>query len=143
MLSSSSKYALKAVLYLAIHTSPDRKMQVREISENIEVPKAYTGKLLQQLSKRRLISSSRGPKGGFYLDENNRQNTVMALVEAIDGKTKLESCILGLQDCDLDKPCPLHNLIASSRSRIISVLEDITVDELAKSLKDKKSFLPL
>ncbi len=142
MLSSSSKYALKAVLYLAMHTGPDKKMHVREISENIDVPKAYTGKLLQELAKRRLISSARGPKGGFYIDEKNKKNTIMAVVEAIDGKSKMETCILGLNDCDLEKPCPLHNLIASSRTRIVRVFEEITLEELAETLKDKKSFLP-
>lgn len=143
MLSSSSKYALKAVLYLTIHTSAEKKMQVREISENIDVPKAYTSKLLQILAKQGIISSSRGPKGGFYVDENNRKNSIITVVEAIDGKSKFDSCILGLKDCDTEKPCPLHNLIASSRSRIVEVFENISLEELAQTLKDKESFLPL
>ena len=143
MLSSSAKYALKAVLFLTIHTDSDKKMQVKEISEKIDVPKAYTGKLLQALAKRRIISSARGPKGGFYVNDKNRLNTIMSVVEVIDGKTKLETCILGLSDCNLDKPCPLHNLIASSRLRIVKVFEEITLEELAESLRDKKSFLPM
>ena len=142
MLSNSSKYALKAVLYLTLHTDDHTKMQVKEISENLDVPKAYTGKLLQSLAKSNIISSARGPKGGFYVNQANKDQSIMSVIDLIDGRKKMESCILGLSDCDLDRPCPLHNLIVVSRSKIIKVFEDITLAELAESLKDKKTFLP-
>ena len=143
MLSKSSKYALKAVLYLSLHSNENKKIQVREISDNIEVPKAYTGKLLQALAKRDIISSSRGPTGGFYMTPSNRSHSVMDVVEVIDGRKKMESCLLGLQDCDLDRPCLLHNLVNTSRSQIIHVFESIELDELANKLKDKSTFLPI
>ncbi len=142
ILSNSSKYALKAVLYLTLHTTEDRKMQVREISENIEVPRAYTAKLLQALSKNGIISSSRGPKGGFYVSKDDRENSMMSVIDVIDGRKKMDACIIGLRDCDEDKPCPLHNLIANSRSHLHHVLETKTIAELANDLREKKSFLP-
>ena len=143
MLSNSSKYALKAVLYLALHTDESRKLQVREISENIDVPKAYTAKLLQALAKHRIISSARGPKGGFYVDEKNRKQSVMSIIDVIDGRKKMDHCILGFSDCDEHEPCPLHFHINQSRTQLIHVLESKTIEELARDLKDRKSFLPL
>ena len=143
MLTNSSKYALKAVLYLTLHTDESRKLQVREISENIDVPKAYTAKLLQALSKRRIISSARGPKGGFYVDNENRKQSVMSIVEVIDGRKKMDSCILGFSDCDEGKPCPLHFHINQARAQLLHVLENKTIEDLADDLKDRKSFLPL
>ncbi len=142
ILSNSSKYALKAVLYLTLYTDDNRKMQVKEISENIEVPKAYTAKLLQALSRNDIISSARGPKGGFYVSNENRQNSLMSIVDVIDGRKKIDTCILGLSECNQDKPCPLHNLITHSRSLLLHVLETKTIGELANDLKDKKTFLP-
>lgn len=141
-LTNSSKYAIKAVLYLALHTTDDRKMQVKEISKKIEVPRAYTAKLLQALSKNGIISSSRGPKGGFYVSKGDQENTLMSIIDVIDGRKKIDACILGLSDCDQNKPCPLHNLIAHSRSHLIDVLETKTIADLANDLKEKKSFLP-
>ena len=143
MLTNSSKYALKAVLYLSLHSNENKKVQVREISENIEVPKAYTGKLLQALAKRDIISSTRGPKGGFYMKPDNQTHTVMDVIEVIDGRKKMESCLLGLHDCDLERPCPLHDLVNASRWQIIQVFESIPLGELADKLKDKSTFLPL
>lgn len=143
MLTNSSKYALKAVLYLTLHTDESSKLQVREISENIDVPRAYTAKLLQALSKRRIISSARGPKGGFFVDKENRKQSVMSIIDVIDGRKKMENCILGFSDCDEREPCPLHFHINQARAQLLHVLESKTIEELANDLRDRKSFLPL
>lgn len=143
MLSNSSKYALKAVLYLALHTDENNKMMVRHISERINVPRAYIAKLLQELSKRKIISSTRGPKGGFYLTSSNKNQAIMQIIEVIDGKKRMESCVLGLEDCNELKPCPIHSLISPSRSKMIELLESKTINGLAMDLELKKTFLPV
>lgn len=141
MLSNSSKYALKAVIFLALHTDEHNKMMAKDISERIDVPKAYIAKLLQGLAKRKIISSAKGPKGGFYSNPSNRNITLMEVIEAIDGKKKLESCIIGLEDCNEHKPCPLHSLISPSRSKMIALLESKTINDLSKDLELNNVFL--
>jgi len=143
MFSNSSKYALKAVLYLAVHTDENTKMMVKDISERINVPKAYLAKLLQELSKRKIISSTRGPKGGFYINPSNKNQTLMQIIEVIDGKKKMESCVLGLEDCNEQKPCPIHRLISPSRSKMIALLESKTINDLATDLELNKVYLPV
>ena len=76
MLSNSSKYAIKAVLFLALNTNDNKKVMVKDISEPINVPQAYIAKLLQELSRKQIISSTRGPKGGFYFDSIMRQKPI-------------------------------------------------------------------
>ena len=141
MLSNSSKYALKAVLYLALHSDENNKMMVKDISERINVPKAYIAKLLQELSRRKIISSTKGPKGGFYINPSNKNQSIMQIIEIIDGKKKMESCILGLEDCNEHKPCPIHSLLSPSRSKMIALLESETLNDLAKDLELNKAFL--
>lgn len=141
MLSNSSKYALKAVLYLALHSDENNKMMVKDISERINVPKAYIAKLLQELSRRKIISSTKGPKGGFYINPSNKNQSIMQIIEIIDGKKKMESCILGLEDCNEHKPCPIHSLLSPSRSKMIALLESKTLNDLAKDLELNKAFL--
>ncbi|MBT8179695.1 MAG: Rrf2 family transcriptional regulator [Eudoraea sp.] len=141
MLSNSSKYALKAVIYLTLHTDDTRKMTVKEISSHIQVPQAYVAKLLQDLSKRDLISSTRGPKGGFYVNETNKSLPISSIVYAVEGRKQFSSCLLGLEDCDEEKPCPVHHRIVSSRSRFLEVLEKTSIAQLAGDLKAKKAFL--
>ena len=143
MLSNSSKYAIKAVLYLALHAGDDHKMMVKDICKPINVPKAYLAKLLQDLSRHNIVSSTRGPKGGFYLSEKNKSLVVMDIVNVIDGKNKMDTCLLSLRDCNKDRPCPLHDKINSSRSDMIQSLKTTTILELSEDLSNKKAFLPL
>lgn len=143
MLSNSSKYALKAVLFLALHTNENNKMMVKDISERINVPKAYIAKLLQELSKRKILSSTKGPKGGFYINEANKNQPIIKIIDIIDGKKRIESCVLSLEDCNEHKPCPLHALINPSRSKMIVLLESKTIKDLAKDLELNKAFLPV
>lgn len=143
MLSNSSKYALKALIYLALHTDENNKMMAKDISERINVPKAYMAKLLQGLAKRNIISSAKGPKGGFYSNPSNKNRTLIEVIEVIDGKRKLESCIIGLEDCNEQKPCPLHSLISPSKSKMTAILESTTINDLSKDLELNKVFLPI
>jgi Rrf2 family iron-sulfur cluster assembly transcriptional regulator len=71
MLSSATKYTIRAVLYLATYTDISNKIGVKQIAEDLEIPQPFLAKLLQQLSRSKLVSSSKGPSGGFYLSEHN------------------------------------------------------------------------
>ncbi len=130
-------------MYLSLHSNEEDKLMVKDICNPINVPKAYLAKLLQDLSRHNIVSSTRGPKGGFYLSEKNKDTVVMDIVNVIDGKKKLESCLLSLKDCNKDKPCPLHQTVSASRANMIKTLESISIQELSQNLKNQKAFLPL
>jgi Rrf2 family protein len=143
MLSNSSKYAVKAVLFLAIHSSEKNKVMVKDIAKPINVPQAYIAKLLQPLVKEKIISSVRGPKGGFYLNETNLMNSIISIVKVIDGDEKLNSCMLSLEKCNEQKPCPLHSVLSASRNQIMENLRVITIKDLIVDVELGKAFLPL
>lgn len=143
MFSNSAKYALKAVLFLAVNSSERHKITITEIAEPINLPKHYLGKILQDLSKKHIVSSSKGPKGGFYLSEDNLNTKVIEIIEVVDGQEKLSSCLLSLNQCNKDYPCALHDLIYSKKLEITSQLKNTSISDLAFQLKTGKSFLPL
>lgn len=143
MLSNSSKYAIKAVLFLALYSSKKNKVMVKVIAEPINVPQAYIAKLLQELAKEKIISSSRGPKGGFYLNEDNLNRTIMSIINVIDGDKRLNACMLSLDVCNEEKPCPLHRIIYASKINILKSLKNKTIKELALDVEHGNSFLPL
>lgn len=66
MLSNQSKYAIRAVLCLAINSDSDHKMGSKEIAKRIDVPAPFLAKIFQLLSKAKLIRSTKGPNGGFF-----------------------------------------------------------------------------
>lgn len=143
MLSNSSKYAIKAVLFLALNTSEENKVMAKDISQPINVPQAYIAKLLQGLAKEGIVSSVRGPKGGFYLNETNLNHSIMSIVHVIDGEKRLNSCMMSLEKCHEGKPCPLHSILTASRSHILNSLKSKTIKDLMVEVKLGNAFLPL
>ncbi|MFT0714706.1 RrF2 family transcriptional regulator [Flagellimonas lutimaris] len=143
MLSNSSKYAIKGVLYLALNSDETHKIMVRDIFEVVHVPEAYLAKLLQELSRHNVISSTRGPRGGFYLSAEDRKRTLMDIVRVIDGEKRIKSCVLGIQDCDMDNPCVLHKLVGANKSKFLRVLQRTTILDLVEGKQDLEEFFPI
>ena len=143
MLSNSSKYAVNAVLFLAVHSTHEKKLLAKEISESTKIPQAYLSKLMQKLTRHQLISSVRGPNGGFYLTEENRKVSLLEIVTVIDGDVRLTSCMLGLHKCNENHPCPIHHLVGDTKTNFMKKLELTSVQELVSDIKNGKSFLSL
>ena len=120
-------------------TYPSRK----DIAEPINVPSAYIAKILQALSKKDIISSTRGPKGGFYLTKNQFQTNVMQIIEAVDGEERLNSCLLSLEKCNSDNPCSLHHLVYEEKHKINERLKRTTLEDLRQHIMRGESILPL
>lgn len=136
MFSKSCKYAIRAVLYLAVHSDYGKKLGVKEISEALEVPKPFLAKILQQLSRHNLISSTKGPNGGFYLSQTDRKANLLRVVEAIDGPETFTSCILGLPVCSSVNPCPLHSKAFIFREGLLELIEKNTIAEMADRVEE-------
>lgn len=135
MFSKSCKYALRAVLYLAIHSSVEQKLGVREIAEALSVPGPFLAKILQQLSRNNLIASVKGPSGGFYLSDSNRRTSLRKVVECMDGPEVFSSCILGLPVCSSANPCPLHTQAFIYREGLLKLVEQQTIEEVARRVE--------
>lgn len=134
MLSKSSKYAIRAVLYLSINSNENKKLSPIEIAESIDIPAPFIAKILQKLTKRGLITSVKGRGGGFYLTEKNKKNSIISIVDSIDGVDKFQECMLGLPICSDLNPCPIHNTISILRKNIVEHLTYKTIDELASEV---------
>lgn len=143
MFSNSSKYAIQAVLFLALNSSEEKKVMVKNLSGKIDVPHAYVAKILQELSRHHLVSSTKGPKGGFYLSEDNKKQPLIKIVKIIDGVNRLTSCLISLEQCSEDRHCPLHKMAAPLRDKLLKNLESKTICDLAKDVKEGRAFLPL
>lgn len=143
MFSKSCQYAIRAIMYLAIHASPEEKLGVDEMAENLSVPKHFLAKILQQLSRNKLISSIKGPNGGFYLSHENRQNKMIDLVKVMEGAQYFDQCILGLPECSSVNPCPLHSEIKKYRINLINTLEKETINEFSKRIEKKLDSITL
>ena len=135
MLSNAAQYAIRATLYLAMNTDETQKVRVREIANDLECPQPFLAKLMQQLSNKKLVSSAKGPTGGFYLSKKDRGKTVWDILIAVDGSEKFMRCFMGLSECSDLNPCPAHATFAPFKQKIISEFKDQTIAAFAEKIR--------
>lgn len=143
MISNSAKYAIKAVIYLGLHSGKSNKILTREIYEEIQVSESYLAKILQQLSRRGIISSSKGRNGGFYMSEKDFEHSLMDIVRAVDGDQSVDSCLLGISNCNLENPCALHDTVGKGKTEFNRKLENAILKDIISQLKGKDVYYPL
>jgi Rrf2 family protein len=107
MLSTTSDHALRAVLVLARYYGK-RPVRASEIAEQTATPANYLGKTLNVLAKAGVVSSSRGPTGGFMLAEPPHTITLARVVDCFDEPRPQSRCLLGTAPCDPMRPCNAH-----------------------------------
>ncbi len=138
MFSKTCKYAIRAMIYIAQKSKDGNKVGIKEIAKGIDSPEHFIAKILQELGRKGLLLSLKGPNGGFYLDEETLDCSLADIVKVIDGDTIFTDCGLGLKHCSETHPCPIHNEFKSIRMGIKTLLENATLgnftDELEKSL---------
>ena len=141
MFTKACEYAIRAVLYISVKSIDGSKLGIQEIAKEIDSPVHFTAKILQVLSREGIISSVKGPNGGFYLEPKVKPIPLNAIVNAIDGDDVLHSCSLGLKECSDKFPCPIHDEIKVYKERLRKIMKEKTVQQLAKELSQGKTFL--
>ena len=141
MLSYTCKTAVKAVIYLASKYESGEKAGIKEISEYLAASEHTVGKILQTLVRQGVINSFKGPSGGFYISKEQCKQTIINIVEAIDGKSVFKECGLGLSKCSSTHPCPIHNEYKKARDIIEKLFNSKSVISLCKSVNNRLTYL--
>ncbi len=142
MFSKSCEYGIRAAIHVASKLASSGRIGLREIAKEVDTPESFTAKVLQQLTKANIISSIKGPNGGFYIDEDQRSAVrLIDIVDAIDGDKIFNGCGLGLKACNANKPCPLHDHFVQVRDDLKQMLEQTTLEGLMTDLNKGKTFL--
>jgi Rrf2 family protein len=132
MLSKASKYAISSVLYLANNASSENKLGAKQLAELLKIPAPFLAKTLQELTKKDIISSIKGPHGGFYLSKKNEKNTLFNIIDCLDDVEKFNQCYLGQSECSDEKPCVVHHLYTPFKKDLVRKLKEKTIVEMAK-----------
>jgi Rrf2 family iron-sulfur cluster assembly transcriptional regulator len=141
MFSKSCEYAIRAAIYIAAESSKEKKAGIADICEHIEAPRHFTAKILQILTRNKIVSSQKGVNGGFYLTREQNMRPLSDIVSATDGNILFTGCGLGLKECSEKEPCPLHEKFGVIRGNIRLMMEGSTIESMAKKLKKGNGFL--
>ncbi|MGZ3845806.1 MAG: RrF2 family transcriptional regulator [Flavisolibacter sp.] len=137
--SKSFGYAIRSILYVAFMRDEKRYVQVEEIASKLSVPRHFMGKIMKRLAKEKILISTKGPSGGFMLNENTLDMHLMDLIVITDGVEIFDNCVLRAKECNSDNPCPLHAQIDSVKRNLKSILADTTLGDLLEG--DKAEFI--
>lgn len=142
MFSKTTEYALRAVIHIAANSSADNKLSLEEISEAIDSPKSFTAKILQVLTgEGGLISSTRGPSGGFFITDKQMQKPMRSILQAMDEDKRLVKCVIGLSECSEVRPCPLHSKYKSIKAQLIAMFDDKTIAQLVSEMEKSSTVI--
>ncbi|MBT8276743.1 MAG: Rrf2 family transcriptional regulator [Bacteroidia bacterium] len=130
MLTKSSKYAVRAISYLVVNSSENQKILVKDISNDLQLPKPFLSKILQRLSAKDYISSSKGRGGGFYVTEDQLDHSILDIIIEVEGKDRLKRCALDFDNCDEAHPCVIHHMIASEKGGLWKAYKEIKLKDL-------------
>ena len=142
MFSKTCEYAIRAMIYISQKSSEGIKVGIKEISKGIDSPEHFIAKILQDLSKKRLVTSFKGPNGGFFIDKKSTV-TLADIVKAIDGDKLFVNCGLGLGYCSENHPCPIHHDFKKIRADISDMLHSSKLNEFNELLKNNITHLKL
>ena len=129
-LTRAADYGVRAMIHLA--SLPDGcRAQLPDISLATDVPGAFLSKVLQALTRCRMVESSRGANGGYQALAPGRKATLRNLIEAIDGPISLNACVRAGDNCRRKSHCPAHLVWLRAQQAMMAVLDATTIAELA------------
>lgn len=137
--SKPCEYAIRSLAYLA--SAPQGSVPAEEIAQAEKLPAPVLSKILQELARKGLLESRRGPGGGFRLARRPQLITLRDVVAAVDGLDQFLECAVGLERCSDDSPCPLHDQWKHLRARFVEYLETTTLDNMARAVARKKQLI--
>ncbi len=142
MFSKATEYAIRATIYIAQKSTKEKKVGLAEIAKAIDSPSSFTAKTLQLLTRgNKIVRSSRGPNGGFYMTDAARKLPVRAVLEAIGEETIITKCILGLRECRENQQCPMHTHYKAIKIHMIRLFETATIQNLVEEIGKGNLFI--
>ena len=131
-------YGLRILLVLGCH--PDERMTSEKLSEAIDVPRQFTLKIAQSLTKSGLIKAQRGVGGGIQLARTAESITLYDIFTASDTPRALNGCLIDPSDCTRSSFCAAHRQLRNVQTLLDNELKKVTLETL---IRDQKLLKPV
>jgi len=128
LIKRETDYAVRAVLHIA--KSESGTATVNEVSRAQAIPRDFTAKILQRLKRAGILESTRGVKGGYKLKKDPSKITLLEVIEAMEGPTSLNICVLSGQLCDRTPECPVHPFWVEITAELMARLKSVTFQKI-------------
>ncbi len=135
-LTTKGRFAVTAMLDLAL-SEVDRPVTLAGISERQEISLSYLEQLFGKLRRREIVSSVRGPGGGYCLAKPLDVVSVADIIHAVDESLDATQCG-GKGDCEGEaQPCMTHELWTSLNDKMFDYLRSVSLGDLVARQQEK------
>lgn len=129
VISLTMEYALRASVFLAQRCGTS--CTVHEIAVETQVPTDYLSKVMRDLCRANLVKSRPGRHGGYVLDANPNDITLLEVVEAVEPTKSRDKCPLK-KPCHSHQLCPLHRAVRVATEAFFDSLKGCTLGALCR-----------
>jgi Rrf2 family transcriptional regulator, iron-sulfur cluster assembly transcription factor len=127
-LTTKGRFAVTAMVDLAMRQNRG-PVTLAAISERQHISLSYLEQLFGKLRRAKLVSSVRGPGGGYNLAQTTQGITVADIVTAVDETLDATQCG-GRENCHEEKRCMTHDLWATLNEKMYDYLSSVTLADL-------------
>lgn len=133
-LSTKGRYAVMAMADLAIHEAAQRPVSLADIAERQEISLSYLEQLFAKLRRGSLVSSVRGPGGGYRLSRSAEEIRISDIIVAVDEPIEATRCRLGsAKGCGIGgKRCITHDLWEDLGHQIYKYLSGVSLADVVE-----------
>lgn len=129
-LTRAADYGVRVMVHLAALPARERVL-LPALALATGAPESFLSKVLQALSRAKMIRSRRGQSGGFEILPRGRQASMLQVIEAIDGPIHLNVCLISGEACAREPWCPAHPVWVEAQQAMQSVLAKALISNLA------------
>lgn len=127
-LTKKGDYAVRAMIALA---RGDALLSVRAIADEMAIPPRFLPQVMADLVRARLVQAVQGRSGGYRLSAPAATISLLAIVEAVEGPSRRESCVLHGGPCGGDGHCSVHAAFAAAEEAMIAALGSASLAEIS------------
>jgi Rrf2 family iron-sulfur cluster assembly transcriptional regulator len=126
-LSTKSRYAITAMIDLA--QNQDGAVSLKDISDRQSISLSYLEQLFCKLKNFKVVTSRRGPGGGYVLNKKSSEISLHEIITAVEENIDQTQCG-GSMNCNKEKPCTTHNVWTGLNKIISDYMKNITIEDV-------------
>lgn len=130
--TQATDYAFRIVLHLAAKP-PGTIVSGQEIAKQEQVPVQFLRKVMRFLNRAGIVRSHRGVEGGFVLNRQPEEVSLLQVIEAMEGPVELSRCLVSEEGCKIgcSRVCPVHEALQGVQATLLDSLHEIEFASLA------------
>ena len=137
-INRATDYAVRVMIHLAT-LPPGSKAQLISLEHATGVSGSFLSKVMQRLVHAGFVASHRGNGGGFCLRVDSDKTSLLEIIEAMEGPTRLNVCLASGESCERQSWCGVHPVWERAQATLRAVLASVSIGQLSRETEVKRS----